>query len=303
MTDILETTSTSQPGLEVGLPGAGVALAPRRRRRRALLHGRGLVGLVLVGIVFLLGVAAPLLAPYGPNVQIPNANLLSASGAHLFGTDQVDRDVFSRVLYGIRVDVLVVFVAVPIGALVGSLAGILATMVRPADVAVQRLFDVILAFPPIIFAIGLTAVIGTGIVPIVAVVIAVEIPVFGRLLRSSVLKVRELPFVEAAEAIGSSRWWIMRRHVLPNAAEPLFVQLALSMSVAIFLESAMSFLGIGVRPPQPSLGNIIADSIDNLDVEPDVRRGSAARRRAARARLPARRAGRRRPASTLGLRR
>jgi peptide/nickel transport system permease protein len=262
MTDILEPTVPSvaelgltEPELESGTP----------LRPKALLHGRGLVGLVLVGIVFTLGVAAPLLAPYGPDTQIAHANLLPASGAHLFGTDQVDRDVLSRVLYGIRVDVLVVFVAVPLGALLGSLAGILATMFRPADVTVQRLFDVLLAFPAIILAIGLTAVIGTGVTPIIVVVIAVEVPVFGRLLRASVLKVRELPFIDSAEAIGARRWWIMRRHILPNAAEPLFVQLALSMSVAIFLESAMSFIGIGVRPPQPSLGNIIADSIGNLD--------------------------------------
>lgn len=266
MTDILETTVTA--GASVDIVEAERPAEPTRRRRRALLHGRGLAGLVLVGVVFLLGMLAPLVAPYKPNAQIPDANLLSASLSHLFGTDQVDRDVLSRVLYGIRVDIVVVFVAVPIGALLGALAGVLATVVRPADVTVQRIFDVLLAFPPIILAIGLTAVIGTGIMPIVAVVIAAEVPVFGRLLRASVLKVRELPFVESAEVIGARRWWIMRRHVLPNAAEPILVQLALSMSVAIFLESAMSFLGIGVRPPQPSLGNIIADSVDNLDANP-----------------------------------
>lgn len=266
MTDILETTVTA--GASVDIVEAERPAEPTRRRPRALLHGRGLAGLVLVGVVFLLGMLAPLVAPYKPNAQIPDANLLSASLSHLFGTDQVDRDVLSRVLYGIRVDIVVVFVAVPIGALLGALAGVLATVVRPADVTVQRIFDVLLAFPPIILAIGLTAVIGTGIMPIVAVVIAAEVPVFGRLLRASVLKVRELPFVESAEVIGARRWWIMRRHVLPNAAEPILVQLALSMSVAIFLESAMSFLGIGVRPPQPSLGNIIADSVDNLDANP-----------------------------------
>ncbi|MBE7187088.1 ABC transporter permease [Jatrophihabitans endophyticus] len=262
MTDLLE----SPVATEVAPVVTGTAeppLAPRHRRP-ALLRGRGLVGLLLVGIVFVLGLAAPLIAPYGPNVQIAHANLLSAGGSHLFGTDQLDRDVFSRVLYGIRVDVLVVFVAVPVGALLGSAFGVLATTFRPADVTVQRIFDTLLAFPPIIFAIGLTAITGTGLFPVMVVVVAVEIPVFGRLLRTAVLRVRELPFVEASEVTGAGRWWVMRRHVLPNAAEPLFVQLALSMSVAIFLESAMSFLGIGVRPPQPSLGSIIADSTGYL---------------------------------------
>jgi peptide/nickel transport system permease protein len=96
-----------------------------------------------------------------------------------------------------------------------------------------------------------------------AVIAAVEVPLFGRLLRTSILKVRELPYVQAADAIGAGPWWILRRHILPNAAEPVPVQLALSMSVALFLESAMSFIGIGVRPPQPSLGGILSDSLDN----------------------------------------
>lgn len=247
------------------------AAVPRRRRRplvSALLHGRGLVGLVLVGVILLAGLLAPLIAPFDPLAQLREANLVGASVHHLFGTDEVDRDVFSRALYGIRVDVIVVFVAVPIGALIGAAFGVFASMVRPADVPVQRLFDVLLSFPPVILAIGITAVTGTGLFPVLVVVTFVEIPVFGRLIRSTILKVRELPFVQSAEAIGSTRWEIMRRHILPNAAEPLFVQLALSMSVAIFLESAMSFIGIGIRPPQPSLGSIIAGSVNYLDTNP-----------------------------------
>ena len=97
-------------------------------------------------------------------------------------------------------------------------------------------------------------------------IIAVELPVFGRLTRTAILKVRELPFVESSQVVGARHWWVLRRHILPNAAEPLVVQLALSMSVAIFIESAMSYIGIGVRPPQPSLGNIINDAVPNLDV-------------------------------------
>lgn len=267
MTDTLESPVQA---VEVEEPVGAATEAPRPRLPRrvlgAVLHGRGLAGLILVGIVFLAGLLAPIIAPHSPVEQIPHANLLSASGAHLFGTDEVDRDVFSRVLYGIRVDVIVVFVAVPIGAIIGLLAGILATSIRPADVTVQRIFDVLLAFPPIILAIGIAAVIGTGLTPILVVVAAAEVPVFGRLVRSSILKVRELPFVQSAEVIGAKRSAVMWRHILPNAAEPLFIQLALSMSVAIFLESAMSFIGIGVRPPHPSLGNIIASSIDYLDV-------------------------------------
>jgi len=237
----------------------------RRGRWRALFRGRGLVGLILLGLLVLTGLLAPWLAPYPPNEQIPGANLLRPSAAHLLGTDHVNRDVFSRTLYGIRTDLVIVFVAVPIGALLGTLAALLGTVVGFVDVALQRAFDVVLAFPTLIFAIGLTAVIGPGATTVIIVIAVLETPIFARLLRSSILKVRSLPYVETAEAIGAGRPWVLGRHILPNAAEPLGVQLALSLSLAVFVESAMSFLGIGVRPPQPSLGSLIADGIDYVD--------------------------------------
>ena len=230
-----------------------------------MLRGRGLVGLVLLAVLVLAGLLAPLLAPYPPNEQIPGANLLRPSAAHLFGTDHVNRDVFSRTLYGIRTDLVIVFVAVPIGALLGTLAALLGTLVGAVDLALQRAFDVVLAFPTLIFAIGLTAVIGPGATTVIIVIAVLETPIFARLLRSSILKVRALPYVETAEAIGARQSWVLRRHILPNAAEPVGVQLALSLSLAVFVESAMSFLGIGVRPPQPSLGSLIADGIDYVD--------------------------------------
>lgn len=238
------------------------------RPRSPLRSGRGLVGLVLVGVVVTLGLLAAVLAPYGPNDQIRGANLLGPSSAHLLGTDQVNRDVLSRLLFGIRIDLLMVLIAVPTGAVIGSAVGVLATWWSPVDVVAQRLFDVLLAFPAIILAIAVTAILGPGLTAVVVVIVAVEIPVFGRLQRSSVLTVRELPFVEAAAAVGAGRWWLLRRHILPNALEPVLVQLALSMSVAVFVESAMSFIGIGVRPPTPSVGNILADSLANLEANP-----------------------------------
>jgi len=236
-----------------------------RRRRSALLRGRGLAGLILLALLVVAGLLAPWLAPYPPNEQLTGANLLRPSAAHLFGTDHVNRDVFSRTLYGIRTDLVIVFVAVPIGALLGTCAALLGTVFGVLDVALQRTFDVVLAFPTLIFAIGLTAVIGPGATTVIIVIAVLETPIFARLLRSSILKVRALPYVETAEAIGARPGWVLRRHILPNAAEPLGVQLALSLSLAVFVESAMSFLGIGVRPPTPSLGSLIADGIDYVD--------------------------------------
>ncbi len=231
----------------------------------ALRRGPGLAGLILLALVVALGLAAPLLAPYAPNEQIPGANLLPPSWEHPLGTDQVNRDVLSRTLFGIRADLLIVFVAVPIGATLGSLAALGGTLWSTLDVALQRLFDLVLAFPTLILAIGLTAVAGPGATTVIIVIAVVETPIFARMLRSSILRVRALPYVDAAETVGASRARVLRRHVLPNAAEPLGVQLAISLSLAVFVESAMSFLGIGIRPPAPSLGSLISDGIDYAD--------------------------------------
>ncbi|MGI5218436.1 ABC transporter permease [Nocardia sp. CA-290969] len=235
---------------------------------RTVLHGRGLLGLTLVGIVAFLGVFAPVLAPFAPDEQLDAAFLLGPSGTHWLGTDDVNRDVLSRVLFGIRADLLIVFVAVPVGAILGSLLGVLATVRGFTDVVAQRVFDVILAFPALILAIALAAVLGPGVRAIVVVIVLAEIPVFGRLVRTSVLKVRELPYVEAAVVTGASTWWVLRKHVLPNSIEPLGVQLALSMSIAVFIEAAMSYLGIGVVPPDPSLGSILGDGNRYLEINP-----------------------------------
>ena len=229
----------------------------------ALRRGRGLAGLILVGIVVLAGVFAPWLAPFAPDQQIPGATLQPPGGEHLLGTDSVGRDVLSRTLYGIRIDLLVVFLAVPVGAALGSLLGLAATRYDWLDTLVQRAFDLIIAFPTIVLAIALAMVIGPGVWTIATVIVLAEIPVFGRLMRTSVLTVRQAPYIEAARSVGADEGWIMRRHILPNCLEPLTVQLALAMSVGVFIEGAMSFLGLGITPPTPSLGSLIKEGTQN----------------------------------------
>jgi peptide/nickel transport system permease protein len=258
----------SESMLDVAAPEAVTHEEYDERKRpsiwASLRRGRGLAGVLLVGAVVLLGLLGPLLAPYGPTEQIPGANLVGPSGAHWLGTDAVNRDIWSRTLYGIRVDLVVVFLAVPIGALIGSLVGLVSSWFTFTDVLAQRVFDLVLAFPTLILAIALTAFVGPGLRTVFFVIIAVELPVFGRLVRTSVRTVREMPYVEAAQVVGAGPIWLMRRHVLPNSYEPLLVQLAVSMSVAVFIEGAMSFLGLGVRPPQPSLGSLIRDGVRNM---------------------------------------
>ncbi|GAA4990710.1 ABC transporter permease [Pseudonocardia tropica] len=267
-------TVTAPTGL---VPAPAPAARPGVPRRphplSALRRGRGLVGTVLVGVVVLAGLAAPLLAPYDPLAQIPGANLLPASATHWLGTDEVNRDVFSRTLYGILANLGIIAVAVPLGAVTGALVGLVSSLSAAVDVVAQRVFDVLLAFPVLILGIALAAVLGPGATTVVVVIVAAEIPIFGRLLRGAALRVRETPYVEAATVVGAGRWWVLRRHVLPNAAEPAGVQVAVSLSVAVFVESAMSFIGIGVRPPDPSLGSIVADSVQYLDVNPAMALG------------------------------
>ncbi|MEV6770373.1 ABC transporter permease [Nocardia sp. NPDC051030] len=273
MTDLTVATDTAvtsetDAALETGAETSARQPDSARPLFHALRRGQGLAGVVLVAVIALAGLAAGVLTKYGPLEQIQGANLLGPSGEHWLGTDKLNRDLFSRVLHGIRINLLIGFVAVPLGALIGSLAGLLASVNAIADVITQRLFDLILAFPALIFAIALSAVTGPGAHAVIIVIVAAEIPIFGRQIRTAILAVREQAFVEAAEVIGAGTWWTLRKHVLPNVIEPLTVQLALSMSLAVFIEGAMSFIGIGVRPPDPSLGSIISESTANLDANP-----------------------------------
>jgi peptide/nickel transport system permease protein len=256
-----------------GGAGAGRSTASRTWWSARRLPGRGVVGLVLVGLVVAVGLAAPLLTRYSPLYQIPGANLLPPSGAHWLGTDDVNRDVWSRTLYGIRIDLLIITLAVPLGAVLGVFAGLTSILSDRLDQLTQRVFDVVLAFPAPILAIGLVAVIGPGTRSVVLVIAVTELPVFGRLVRGAALRVREMPFVEAARVVGASERWILRRHVLPNVLEPVAVRFALALSVGITVESGMSFLELGVRPPAPSLGSIVAAAIPDLDVNPGMALG------------------------------
>jgi peptide/nickel transport system permease protein len=243
---------------------------PARRRNRylaGLLTPRGVTGLVLVGLVVLAGLAAPLLTSHDPLEQGREA-LAGPGGGHLFGTDDVGRDVFARVLYGIRTDLVVVLAAVPLGALAGCLLALVSIGSRVADVAVQRLFDATMAFPALVMGLMITAVLGFGKGSMILVIALVEVPAFGRMLRGQLLVLRTREYAVAARVGGAGPGRLFGRHLLPNAADPIIVQLAVSLSVAVVVEGAMSFVGIGIRPPDPSLGAILANSVADLETQP-----------------------------------
>ncbi|NEA46922.1 ABC transporter permease [Streptomyces sp. SID10815] len=247
--------------------------APRHPYRTALASARGRTGLVLVALVVLAGLLAPLLAGHSPTDQSSQSLAPLGTPGHPLGTDDLGRDLLARLLYGTRADLGIIALSVPLGALLGCLFALLAAVHPVLDTAVQRLFDLILAFPGLILALAVTAILGPGRLPVVLVIALAEIPAFGRLLRGGILVEREREYATAARVGGSSRTRVLTRHILPNAADPLVVQIAVSLTVAVFVEGAMSFLGVGVRPPQPTLGSVLSQSVPYLSDAPHFAAG------------------------------
>jgi peptide/nickel transport system permease protein len=217
-------------------------------------------GAVVLVVLVVVGVLGPWLAPYGTNdVDVDNM-LAHPSAAHPFGTDELGRDVLSRVIVAARVSLEVAVVSVGLALAVGVLIGLVSGYYRGwVDNALMRCMDVLFAFPVLLLAVAIVAVLGPGLLTAMVAIGVVYAPIFARVTRASVLSVREQVFVRAAVSIGTSDARIMRRHVLPNIAAPLIVQTSLSLAFAILSEAALSFLGLGVQPPAPSWGRMLYD--------------------------------------------
>lgn len=206
-------------------------------------------------------VGATWLVPYGINdVDVPQA-LRPPSGAHWFGTDELGRDVLSRVLTGLQASMTVAVVSVACAAVVGIALGVGAGYRGGwVDTVVMRVVDVMFAFPVLLLAMAIVAVLGPGLATTIAAISVVYVPIFARVARASTLAVREEPYVAVSRTMGTGTGYILARHVLPNITGPLIVQTSLSLAFAILSEAALSFLGLGIQPPRPSLGRMIFDS-------------------------------------------
>jgi peptide/nickel transport system permease protein len=212
----------------------------------------------LVAVLTLMAVFAPLLAPYDPIKQDYGALTKAPSVAHLFGTDNLGRDVLSRTIYGARVSLSAGVIAVGLATLAGLLLGLLAGFFGGwLDELIMRVVDAMLAFPFLVLAITLAAVLGPNLQNAMLAIAVVSAPVFARLARGQVLSERERDYVQAAHALGSSDARIVIRHLLPNIAGPIIIQASLSVAGAILAESSLSFLGLGVQPPTPSWGEML----------------------------------------------
>jgi peptide/nickel transport system permease protein len=281
-----ETAPRSRTGgriAEPALPGASLrdeptALQGVSGRFGALLRVRGAaLGLGVLILVLVLAVGAERIAPHEPNLQTYVDVLQPPSAAYLFGTDDLGRDVLSRIIYGSRVSLevglisigLALAAGVPLGLLSGYFGGLV-------DDALMRVMDAIFAFPALVLALAITAALGMGLGNAMIAIGLVQVPVFARLVRGQVLTIRERDYVAAAKLLGATPTRIMRDHIWPNVTAPVIVQSSLGVTTAIITEASLSFLGVGVRPPTPSWGSMLSQGYQYLETAPWLAAASGA---------------------------
>lgn len=241
------------PTLETSSRQAGMRELWQRFARNRL----AVVGLGVIIFFVLVAIFAPLLAPYDPIEQSLPDQLKSPSWSHPLGTDEFGRDLLSRVIVGSRVSLMVGVLATLIGGTGGVLLGLAAGYYRRADNILMRLMDILLAFPSIILAIAIIAILGPSLMNVMIAVGVNSIPLYSRLVRSTTLSVKEKEFVEAARAAGANDSRLVLRHILPNCLSPIIVYSTLRLGTAILSASILSFLGLGIQPPDPEWGAMV----------------------------------------------
>jgi peptide/nickel transport system permease protein len=227
---------------------------------RTLLQSRtALFGLVLSVLLVVAAVFAPWIAPYRPDEIHPIDSLMAPSARYWLGTDDLGRDILSRIIFGARVSLMVGAVAIGIAAVAGVSLGLAAGFLGGRiDGLIMRVMDALLAFPAILLAIALMAVLGPSLENAMIAIGIISIPTFARITRANVLSLREQEFVEAARALGGGGFYLASVVILPNCLSPIIVQASLGVGNAILVEAALSFLGLGVQPPEPSWGSMLA---------------------------------------------
>ena len=253
---------------------AGDRGAPRSRWPRSVLAGalqtRGAgFGLAVIAVVLLLAAGADFLAPYGPTRIQPAGVLATPSLSHPLGTDQIGRDVLSRIIHGASVSIQAGVVSVGLALVIGVLMGLLAGYHGGwLDEVLMRIVDALYAFPALLLALAVTAILGPGLTNAMLAIGVVFAPAFARLVRGQALSVRERDFVTAAHVVGVSPARIMLLHIWPNVTAPIIVQASLLVASAIVIEAGLSFLGLGVMPPTPSWGSMLKEGYQYMEQAP-----------------------------------
>jgi peptide/nickel transport system permease protein len=229
-------------------------------RRRLLRNKLSLVAFCAIVLLVVIAVLAPWITPLDPNEPDANAVLQQPSWAHLLGTDVYGRDELSRIIFAARVDLLVAFVSTFLALLIGSLIGAVSGFRGGwLDQIVMRIVDAVMAFPPFVLAMGLTAAVGSSITNLILVIAVTQIPVYLRQMRGEILRERELEYAQAAQTVGNPTWRIVFIHLVPNCFPPLIVQASLAMGFALLTLAALSYIGLGVQPPDPEWGEMVSE--------------------------------------------
>lgn len=229
----------------------------------------GRLGLILVALIVVLGAGAQVLSPYDPQKLDVLNRFAAPSLAHPMGTDQLGRDLFSRILHGTQVALLVALSTIAIALVVGTLLGIAAAYAPPqGERLILVLFDIISSFPSLVFALAVVALLGPGLSKVVLIVSVTLVPHFGRVARAQVLSLKNAPFLEAERVLGAGPARLVLVHILPNIMGPLVVLASMDIPVVITIEAGLSFLGVGVPPPLPSWGTLLNDGYANLNQSP-----------------------------------
>jgi peptide/nickel transport system permease protein len=233
----------------------------RRVVRRVLRNPLAITGLAVLAIAVVLAVFANWLAPHDPTqTQLGNAFAPPGTAGHLLGTDDLGRDVLSRIMFGLRASLHVGILAVAFSLVIGVPLGLIAGYFRAIDALISRLTDLVLAFPFLILAVGLAAIRGASLGNAAIAIGIAQIPGMIRIVRSETLRLKSLDFVSAAIVEGAGDAWVLGRHILPNAGSAVIVQATVGIPAAILGEAVLSFLGLGIQPPAPSLGTMLSDA-------------------------------------------
>ncbi|AZU60949.1 nickel transporter permease [Neobacillus mesonae] len=244
------------------IPAEEKFVPPWKEAWRSFYKNRlAVIGLAIVIFFIIIALIAPWIAPYGFKEQVMSERMQAPSSKHWFGTDDFGRDIFSRVLYGARISLWVGFFSVLGSVVAGTFLGIVAGYYgRWVDTIISRIFDIMLAFPSILLAIAVVAILGPSLQNALIAIAVINVPNFGRLVRSKVLSVKQEEYIMSARAIGMKDSRILFRHILPNSISPVIVQATLAIATAIIEAAALGFLGLGAQPPTPEWGKMLADS-------------------------------------------
>lgn len=218
-----------------------------------------ILGLIIIIVMILIAFFADFIAPYGYDEQDLTMAFQGPGNGHLFGTDEFGRDIFSRVVYGTRISLLIGFVAVAIAVVIGVLLGAISGYYGDkVDNIIMRLMDILLSIPQILLAIAIVAALGNGLFNLMLAVGLSSIPHYARIIRASVLSIKDQEFIEAAKAAGSSDLRIIFKHIIPNCLAPIIVQATLGVALAILTAAGLSFIGLGIAPPTPEWGSMLS---------------------------------------------